>query len=99
MRIKTNNGRFRASHIRKSSWKNYSQSLTQSFTWSDASLSVRPFPLLLLPLASLVNNPMNIINHILSLPVSPDTINLAYICAALVAVRVGLSVILHNLSR
>jgi hypothetical protein len=42
---------------------------------------------------------MNVINHILSLPVSSDTINLAYICAALVVVRVGLSVILHNLSR
>jgi hypothetical protein len=42
---------------------------------------------------------MNTINHILSLPVSPDTINLAYICAALVVVRVMLSVILHKLSR
>ena len=42
---------------------------------------------------------MTIINHILSLPVSSDTLNLAYICAALVVVRVGLSVILHNLSR
>lgn len=42
---------------------------------------------------------MTIINHILSLPVSPDTINLALICAALVVVRVGLSIVLHNLSR
>ena len=42
---------------------------------------------------------MNVITHILSLPVSDDTLNLALICAALVVVRVGLSIILHNLSR
>jgi hypothetical protein len=42
---------------------------------------------------------MNVINHIISLPVSGDTINLALICAALLVVRIGLSVILHNLSR
>ena len=42
---------------------------------------------------------MNLINHILSLPVSSDTVDFALICAALVAVRVGLSIILHNLSR
>jgi hypothetical protein len=42
---------------------------------------------------------MQTINHILSLPVSSDTVNLALICAALVVVRVGLSVILHNLPR
>lgn len=40
---------------------------------------------------------MNTINHILSLPVSSDTINLAYICAALVVVRVGLSIVLHKI--
>jgi hypothetical protein len=42
---------------------------------------------------------MNVINHILSLPVSSDTLNLALICAALVTVRIGLSVILHKLPR
>jgi len=42
---------------------------------------------------------MQIINHILSLPISSDTLNLAYICAGLLSVRVGLSIILHNLSR
>ena len=42
---------------------------------------------------------MNAINHIMSLPMSADTINLALICAALLVVRVGLSVILHKLSR
>jgi hypothetical protein len=42
---------------------------------------------------------MNVINHILSLPVSGDTINLAYICATLLVVRVGLSIVLHKLSR
>jgi hypothetical protein len=46
-----------------------------------------------------LENHMTIINHILSLPVSDDTINLALICAALVVVRVGLSIVLHNLSR
>lgn len=40
---------------------------------------------------------MNIITHILSLPVSSDTINLALICAALVVVRVGLSIVLHKI--
>ena len=42
---------------------------------------------------------MQIINHILSLPVSADTLNLAYICAALLVVRVALSIILHKLPR
>jgi len=40
---------------------------------------------------------MNVINHILSLPVSSDTLNLAYICAGLLSVRVGLSIILHKI--
>jgi len=40
---------------------------------------------------------MQIINHILSLPVSADTINLALICAALLVVRVALSIILHKI--
>ena len=42
---------------------------------------------------------MQIINHILSLPVSADTLNLALICAGLLFVRITLSIILHNLSR
>jgi len=42
---------------------------------------------------------MNTITHILSLPVSSDTINLAYICAGILAVRVGLSIIMHKLPR
>jgi len=40
---------------------------------------------------------MQIINHILSLPVSSDTINLAFICAGILAVRVALSIILHKI--
>jgi hypothetical protein len=31
--------------------------------------------------------------------VSSDTLNLAYICAAIVVVRVGLSIVLHKLPR
>jgi hypothetical protein len=42
---------------------------------------------------------MNTINHILSLPVNQSTIDFALICAAIVAIRVGLSVIFHKLSR
>lgn len=42
---------------------------------------------------------MNVINHIMSLPISPDTINLAYICAGILAVRISLSIILHKLPR
>ena len=40
---------------------------------------------------------MQIINHILSLPVSSDTINLALICVALLVVRIALSIILHKI--
>lgn len=46
-----------------------------------------------------LENTMTIITHIMSLPISSDTVNLALICAALVVVRVGLSIIMHNLSR
>ena len=42
---------------------------------------------------------MQTISHILSLPVSSETIDFALICAAIVAVRVGLSIVLHKLSR
>jgi hypothetical protein len=40
---------------------------------------------------------MNTIHHILSLPWDSSTIDFALICAAMVAARVGLSVILHKL--
>lgn len=40
---------------------------------------------------------MQTINHILSLPVDQSTIDFALICAGIVAVRVGLSVIIHKL--
>jgi len=42
---------------------------------------------------------MNTINHILSLPISADTVTLALICVGILAVRIGLSVILHKLPR
>jgi len=42
---------------------------------------------------------MQTISHILSLPVDQGTIDFALICAAMVAIRVGLSVVLHKLSR
>ena len=40
---------------------------------------------------------MQTISHILSLPVDQSTIDFALICAAMVAARVGLSVIIHKL--
>jgi hypothetical protein len=42
---------------------------------------------------------MQTITHILSLPISSETIDFALICAAMVAARIGLSIILHKLSR
>lgn len=42
---------------------------------------------------------MNTITHILTLPVDQSTIDFALICAAMIAVRIGLSVIIHKLSR
>jgi hypothetical protein len=42
---------------------------------------------------------MQTISHILSLPVDQSTIDFALICAGIVAVRIGLSVIFHKLSR
>jgi hypothetical protein len=42
---------------------------------------------------------MQTIAHILSLPVSSDTLDFALICAAIVAVRIGLSVIFHKLNK
>jgi hypothetical protein len=40
---------------------------------------------------------MQTINHILSLPVDQSTLDFALICAAMVAARIGLSVIIHKL--
>jgi hypothetical protein len=42
---------------------------------------------------------MQTIHHILSLPVNQSTLDFALICAAMVAVRVMLSIVLHKLSR
>jgi hypothetical protein len=44
-------------------------------------------------------NIMQTIHHILSLPVDQSTIDFALICAAMVAVRIGLSVVLHKLNK
>lgn len=41
---------------------------------------------------------MNIITHILSLPINQSTIDFALICMAIVTVRVLLSVVLHKLN-
>ena len=41
---------------------------------------------------------MNLINHIMSLPISSSTIDFALICAGIVAVRVMLSIVLHKLN-
>ncbi len=40
---------------------------------------------------------MNIIHHILSLDWNQSTLDFALICAAMVAARVGLSVVFHKL--
>jgi hypothetical protein len=42
---------------------------------------------------------MQTISHILSLPVNDSTLDFALICAGIVAVRIGLSIILHKLSK
>ena len=42
---------------------------------------------------------MQTIAHILSLPVNQSTIDFAMICAAIVAVRVGLSIVLHKVNK
>jgi hypothetical protein len=41
---------------------------------------------------------MNIINHIMSLPVDQSTLDFALVCAAIVAIRVVLSIVLHKLN-
>jgi hypothetical protein len=42
---------------------------------------------------------MQTINHILSLPLSDTTLDFALVCAAIVTVRLMLSVILRKLSK
>ena len=42
---------------------------------------------------------MNTIAHILSLPVSSDTLDFALLCAAIVTVRIGLSIVMHKLAK
>lgn len=42
---------------------------------------------------------MQTISHILTLPVSSNTLDFALICAAIVAVRVGLSIVLHKVNK
>jgi len=42
---------------------------------------------------------MQTITHILSLPVDQSTLDFALICAAMVAVRIGLSVIFHKINK
>ena len=41
---------------------------------------------------------MNLINHIMSLPVDQSTLDFALVCAVIVAVRVALSIVLHKLN-
>jgi hypothetical protein len=45
------------------------------------------------------NNIMQTISHILSLPVDQSTLDFALVCAAIVAIRVGLSIIFHKLAK
>jgi hypothetical protein len=42
---------------------------------------------------------MQTLSHILSLPVNQSTIDFALICAAMIAVRIMLSVIFHKLNK
>jgi hypothetical protein len=42
---------------------------------------------------------MQTINHILSLPISDKTLDFALVCAAIVTVRVMLSIVLHKLNK
>jgi hypothetical protein len=42
---------------------------------------------------------MQTITHILTLPVNQSTIDFALICAAMVAARIGLSIIFHKLNK
>jgi hypothetical protein len=42
---------------------------------------------------------MQTITHILTLPISSETLDFALICAGIVAVRIGLSIVLHKLNK
>jgi len=42
---------------------------------------------------------MQTISHILALPVSSSTLDFALICAGIVALRVGLSIVLHKVNK
>jgi hypothetical protein len=42
---------------------------------------------------------MQTISHILSLPVNNSTLDFALICAAMVAARIGLSIVIHKLNK
>jgi hypothetical protein len=42
---------------------------------------------------------MQTITHILSLPVDQSTLDFALICAGIVAVRIGLSIVIHKLNK
>lgn len=41
---------------------------------------------------------MNLINHIMSLPIDQSTLDFALVCAAIVAIRVVLSIVLYKLN-
>jgi hypothetical protein len=42
---------------------------------------------------------MQTISHILTLPVDQSTLDFALICAGIVAIRIGLSIVLHKLNK
>jgi hypothetical protein len=42
---------------------------------------------------------MQVLTHILTLPVDQSTIDFALICAGIVAIRIGLSIVLHKLNK
>jgi hypothetical protein len=42
---------------------------------------------------------MQVLTHILTLPVSSSTLDFALVCAGIVAIRVLLSIVIHKLPR
>ena len=42
---------------------------------------------------------MNLINHIMSLPIEQSTLDFALICAGIVVVRILLSIVLHKVAK
>jgi hypothetical protein len=42
---------------------------------------------------------MQTITHILTLPVNQSTIDFALVCAGIVSVRIGLSIVMHKLTK